>query len=94
MIDNISKDIVRDGLDSIIEQLETLPVFPSLVWLWTWDNIKAQYQGDNLTPVFDKFWEGADEEGWTMEYGADHMSEHVTDWLIRNDFIGGDDEDE
>lgn len=92
MIDNVSKDIVRDVLDSVIEELETLPVYPSLVWLWTWDCIKAAYDGDNLTPVFDKFWETADAEGWTMEYGSEHMSDHVTDWLIRNDFYNEEEE--
>lgn len=92
MIDNISKDIVRDGLDSAIEILESLPVFPSLVWLWTWDQIKASYEHDNLTEVFDKFWETADTEGWTLQYGTESMSDHVTDWLIKHDFIiGGDD---
>ena len=92
MIDNVTKDIVRDRLDIIIEQLEAVPVFPSLVWLWTWDQIKSQYEGDYLTPVFDKFWETADTEGWSLQYGTEAMSEHVTDWLIRNDFLKEEDE--
>jgi hypothetical protein len=91
MIDNILKDAVRDSLDSMIVELDLMPVFPSLVWLWTWDQIQSQYEGDNLTPVFDKFWETADTEGWTLAYGTEAMSEHVTDWLIRNEFIGEED---
>lgn len=83
----LNSDIVRDGLDSIIEQLEALPIFPSLVWLWTWDTIKSAYTGDNLTEVWEKFFYTVDEEGWTMEYGTEHMQEHVLDWLIKNDFI-------
>lgn len=86
MIDNVSKDIVRDGLDSAIEILDSLPVFPSLVWLWTWDQIKSSYAGDYLTPVFDKFWETAETEGWSLEHGTEAMSEHVTNWLIKNNF--------
>jgi len=81
---------VRLVLDGMIAGLETLPVFPPLTWLWTWDVIKAYYQGSDLDAVWDKFWETADNEGWTMEYGAEHMSDHVSDWLIRNDFINED----
>lgn len=88
MIDNISKDITRDGLDEVIEILETLPVFPSLVWLWAWDQIKTTYGKDDLTPVFDKFWETAYDEHWSMEYGTEAMSDHVTNWLIKNEFLG------
>lgn len=85
-----NSDIVRDSLDSIIEELETLPVYPSLVWLWAWDVIKAYYEGDDLNAVWDKFFYTASDEGWTMEYGAEHMSDHVTDWLIKNNFINED----
>ena len=83
----IDSDLVRDGLDECIEILEALPVFPSLVWLWTWDCIKAAYPGDNLTEVWERFWEGAMDEGWTLEYGTDSMADHITDWLIKNDFL-------
>lgn len=81
-----NSDTVRDALDSIIEELETLPIFPSLTWLWAWDTIKSYYEGDDLNAVWDKFFYTASDEGWTMEYGAEHMSDHVTDWLIKNDF--------
>ena len=91
MIDNVSKDIVRDRLDIIIEQLDSLPVFPSLVWLWTWDQIKSQTNRDELTTVFDKFWETAYDEGWSLEHGTEAMSEHVTNWLIKNDFMEDED---
>ena len=92
MIDNVSKDITRDRLDIIIEMLESLPVFPSLIWLWTWDQIKSQTNRDELTTVFDKFWETAYDEGWTLEYGTEAMSEHVTDWLIKHDFMEEEEE--
>lgn len=81
-----NSDIVRDGLDSIIEQLEALPIFPSLVWLWAWNTIKDSYTGDNLTEVWEKFFYTAADEGWTMEYGAETMTDHVTDWMIDNNF--------
>lgn len=83
----VDSDLVRDALDSIIEELEALPIYPSLVWLWAWDVIKSYYEGENLTEVWEKFFYTAPDEGWTMEYGAEHMSDHVTDWLIKNNFI-------
>ena len=86
MIDNIKKEQVRDMLDSIIEDLETLPVFPALTWLWAWDCLKAAYGGPDETALFDKFWETADQEGWTMEYGSESMSDHATDFLIKHNF--------
>lgn len=82
-----NSDIVRDSLDNIIEELENLPVYPSLVWLWAWDTIKSQYEGDNLTEVWEKFFYEAGDEGWTMEYGTEHMQDHVMDWMIKNSFI-------
>jgi hypothetical protein len=90
----INSDITRDGLDSIIEQLEALPVFPSLVWLWAWDVIKSQYESEDLNAVWEKFFYEAGDEGWTMEYGSEHMSEHVQEWLIRNNFITEEEDSE
>ena len=84
----IDSDTTRDSLDSIIEQLDSLPIFPSLVWLWAWDSIKSSYTGDNLTDVWEKFFHEAGDEGWTMEYGTEHMEEHVTEWLIKHEFKG------
>lgn len=83
----INSDITRDGLDHVIEVLDALPIFPSLVWLWAWDTIKTSYGQDDLTEVWEKFFYGAGDDGWTMEYGTEHMQEHVNDWLIKNNFI-------
>ena len=85
----INSDITRDGLDQVIEILDALPIFPSLVWLWAWDTIKTSYGQDDLTEVWEKFFYTAGDEGWTMEYGTEHMQEHVNDWLIKNNFVIG-----
>ena len=87
MIDNIGKYTVRDGLDKAIEILESLPVFPSIVWLYVWDQIKSSYDGEDLGGLWERFWDTADTEGWTLQYGTESMSEHVLDWLIKNDFL-------
>lgn len=77
---------VRRKLDSAIGILESLPVFPSLTWLWAWDSIQSAYGGPDVDEVWEKFWETADTEGWSMEYGSESMHDHVTNWLIDNDF--------
>lgn len=84
-----NSDIARDGLDSIIEQLDALPIFPALTWLWAWDTIKASYEHDDLTEVWEKFFYEAGDEGWTMEHGSEHMQNHVDEWLIKNNFVIG-----
>ena len=44
-------------------------------------------QGLELKTIWDKFWEDADSNGWTLEYGAEQMDEAVMDWLRDCDFI-------
>ena len=82
-----NSDITRDGLDSIIEQLDALPIMPALTWLWAWDTIRSTYQGEEFTEVWEKFFYEAGDEGWTMEYGSESMQDHVDSWLIKNNFI-------
>lgn len=91
-LSRMHKDEVRQKLDLAIGILESLPVYPSLTWLWTWDHIKASYEGTDVDGLWDKFWETADTEGWTLEYGTEAMSEHVTDWLIKHDFLKEEEE--
>ena len=86
----INSDITRDGLDQAIEILDALPIFPALTWLWAWDTIKTSYGQDDLTEVWEKFFYEAGDEGWTMEYGTEHMQEHVNSWLIKNNFVSGE----
>ena len=83
----INSDITRDALDAMIEELDALPVHPALTWLWAWDTIKSGYQGEDLNAVWEKFFYEAGDEGWTMEYGTEHMQDHVDSWLIKNGFI-------
>lgn len=52
-------------------------------------------KGISLKDVWDKFWETADEEGWTLEYGAEEISEHAREWMMDKDFLVDlEDEDE
>lgn len=44
-------------------------------------------KGITLKDVWDKFWETADEQGWSLEYGADSIHEQAWDWMRDNDFL-------
>ena len=77
---------VRRKLDTAIGILESLPVFPSLTWLWAWDSLQAAYGGPEVDALWEKFWETAETEGWTMEYGSESMHDHVLDFLIKHNF--------
>lgn len=86
----MNKDETRQKLDLAIGILEGLPVYPALTWLWAWDSLRASYDGTDVDALWDKFWETADTEGWTLEYGSESMSDHVTNWLIDNNFYNGE----
>ena len=80
-------------IENIVDQIGNLGVFPPLVWVWTWDVAKSMLT--NFTEdedykvtmtekeVWKLFWEQADENGFTLEYGVEDLDEHVSDWLIK-----------
>lgn len=100
-IDIARRDRNYTELNLIIESLQRLSVFPSLVWVWTWDIVKDQldyYSPDSgeeyvtnpkLTEkdVFDLFWEDADKNGFSLEYGTEDLHESIFDWMLARDVI-------
>lgn len=84
----------KEKLDQCLNILDSTDLGLSLVWLWTWSLIK-----DNLDSLDwdvlvseDEAWEllvnyvssGA---GFSLEYGADELYEHVLDWMIQSGMI-------
>lgn len=99
------QDTYRD-MTVIIDKISELPVFPSLVWVWTWDVLVSMYK-DYMPDVDDEwvttmpledvwtlFWTQADENGFTLEYGTEDLTEHIRDWMIDESIIKSLDEDE
>jgi len=100
---------VKLTLDRMVEELNGLKVFPSLVWLWVWDVIRnLQDTNPNVTPfspvqdyvfvgdldvVFQALWDQVDKTGFTLEYGVEDLDEAIRDWLIDNDFLVALDDD-
>jgi hypothetical protein len=85
------QDVYKD-LTEIIDKISKLPVFPSLVWTWTWDvcvSALENFRSDedyvvSMTneEVWELFWRDADKNGFTLEYGTEALNDHISDWLI------------
>ena len=91
-------------IENIVDQIGNLGVFPPLVWVWTWDVAKSMlsnFRDDedykvNMTDeeVWKLFWEQADENGFTLEYGVEDLDEHISDWLTKVGAVESNEEDE
>ena len=88
-------------INRIIDAIGQLSVFPSLTWVYTWDIVKDKldyYHADNgedtiINPKFtekdiwDLFWDQADKNGFTLEFGVEDLHDHVYDWMAENDIL-------
>ena len=88
-------------LNKLIDGLKEVNAFPPLVWLWVWDMVKDRLDmysepsqedyvtNSNLTEkeVFDMFWEDADKNGFSLEYGLDSLDEGILDWMLERDIL-------
>jgi hypothetical protein len=102
------RDDIYNELNVIIDKLSNLPVFPSLLWTWTFDILRNTYEnckeggewndeairdGVTLKQIFDKFWEDVDTLGLTMDHGGEILEECILDWMRENDFLVALDDD-
>ena len=88
-----------DKLNKIVDEINDISVSPSLVWVWCWDVIRDMhknyhdlvddefYIGMPLDDIFKLLWRDADEQGFGLEYGVDHLYEHIRDWMIDADIL-------
>lgn len=98
---NVRRDQVYDDINHIVDKLNDLNVFPSLVWVYAWDVVRNQldyYHVDSgeeyvinnkLTQkdVWNMFWNDADKNGFTLEYGASDLHDGIFDWMLDSDII-------
>ena len=106
LLEQTRMDDTYERLTNIINQIGDLNVFPSLVWVWSWDvalSTLRDFSEDeeykvNLTEqeTFERFWDGADKNGFTLEYGTDSLYEAIRDWMIDENIVSfiEDEEDE
>jgi hypothetical protein len=97
------RDDVYNEINEIIDKISTLPVFPSLVWVWCWDVIKNEFQNNQLSDnpfteevvpadvdlkqIWDRFWTDVDKNGFSLEYGSEDLHEAIVDWMRDCNFL-------
>jgi hypothetical protein len=84
----------KDKLNECITILESTDLGLSLVWLWTWDVIKYNMQDEDFvcTVTEDQMWGHLCEaveagQGFSLEYGAEQLSEDVRDWMMDRGYM-------
>ena len=101
------RDRVYNDLNEVIDKLQKIDVFPSLLWAWTFAiirDIHENYQnaefndeviaeGVTLKQIFDKFWDDVDGLGIDMDHGGEIIEEVIRDWMRENDFLVALDDD-
>ena len=95
LLEQTRMDDTYERLTNILNQIGDLNVFPSLVWVWSWDialstlrdfNEDEEFKvNKNEKEVFELFWDQADKNGFTLEYGTDSLYEAIRDWMIDQD---------
>ncbi len=85
---------VYSEIEDIIEKISKLPVGMPLVWVYVWDVARDLYrdfqegQEDEYCVTMDEaevwelFWTQADKNGFSLEYGSEHLYESIRDWMI------------
>jgi len=86
-------DTYKD-INDIIDRISNLQLFPPLVWVYAWDIAKDLYrdfqegsEGEyGVTMSLEEFWalfyNNADQNGFSLDYGSDDLYEHIRDWMF------------
>jgi hypothetical protein len=94
-------------LNQIIENINQLDVFPSLVWVWCWDVIRDkldthspgrddEYLTNQTFTEEDVWWmfvQDLDKNSFSLEYGTEDLDEAIFDWMTERDILVSLDED-
>jgi hypothetical protein len=110
LLDQTRMHDTYNKLNTIIEQIGELDVFPPLGWVWSWDVaatiLKDVMEGGDPEycvtmdeeEMFELFWRDADKNGFSLEYGSESLYEAVRDWMndegIIEEYIEEEDEDD
>lgn len=49
--DKTRRDDVYEDINQIVDRLNSLPVFPSLAWVWCWDIVRSYYDSHQWDDV-------------------------------------------
>lgn len=97
LLEQVRLDDTYDRLNKILDDIGNVGVFPPLVWVWSWDvamsTLRDFAEDDEFVvnmdqkQVFDLFWDQADKNGWSLEYGTEDLYEGIRDWMIDQDIV-------
>ena len=91
----------KDKLNQCLDILDTTDLGLSLVWLWTWSQIK--YNMDDLdftcTVTEDEMWNHLCEAvesgmGFSLEFGVEQLSEDVREWMFSRGYLVDSEEED
>ena len=81
-------------LNQCLDILDTTDLGFSLVWLWVWSSVVDKLEDGDFDQLVSR------EEAWdllvkavdggigfSLNYGADQLDEHITDWMIEAGLI-------
>jgi hypothetical protein len=104
LLEQTRLDDTYERLTTIIKQVTDLGVFPSLVWVWSWDvalstlqdfEVDEEYKVNKTErELFELFWDQADQNGWSLEYGTEDLHDAIRDWMIEQNIVTSLDEEE
>jgi hypothetical protein len=97
-------------IEDIIERVSKLSIGLPLIWVYAWDVARDLYKSiqegyeeeycvtEDIEDVWQMFWEDADKNGFSLEYGSETLYESIRDWMIDRGIIDevpeDDEEDE
>ena len=81
-------------IEDIIAKITVLPVGLPLVWVYAWDVARDLYKSiqegqeevyrvtEDIEDVWRMFWEDADKNGFSLQWGAEDLHEAIRDWMF------------
>ena len=84
----------KDKLNECLKILDTTDLGLSLVWLWTWSTINDIFKDETYKQncTIDEMWDHLCEAveagmGFSLEYGAEQISDDIRDWMLENKYL-------
>ena len=90
---------VYNDIEDIIERISKVPVGLPLVWVYAWDVARDLFTGiqegqeeeycvtEDIEDVWQMFWEDADKNRFTLEYGSEDLYDAIRGWMIDKGII-------
>ena len=84
----------KDKLNACLEILDSTDLGLSMVWLWTWSTINNIMEDESFKAnvTKDQMWDHLCEaveagQGFSLEYGAEQLSDDVRDWMMSRGYL-------